>query len=228
MDEMYGGLIFFEDGPEMLQKSIRCMKACGLKVIAIDGAYQEFLKMENRNNFESTDGCIDVAKAEADFFIPCKPGGWKDQAEKRNQYVLNTPEQSYFWVIDADEFIRPFTKLKSPLKGDSYRIMESRYSSETIMTCMSTVRVYKKYNDLSYLYQHCRVYRTSQHNPQAGIDTGLVTKASSMFNFEKPLILDDKNNRITIDHRCYMRPKNRERMKQNYYRTREEMKMGYS
>lgn len=225
--EMYGGVIFFEDGPELLQRSIRAMKACGLKVVAVDGAYKEFLKLEKRDNFESTDGCIDVAKAEADVYIPCKPGGWDDQAEKRQKYVEATPDGCYFWVIDADEFIRPFTGLKIPLTHDSYRIMEHRHTTETIMTSMSTVRVYKKYPDLGYLYQHCRVYRKNDHNRELGIDTGLVTKAVSMFNFEKPLILDDHNNMIIIEHRMYLRPQERNRLKQNYYRTREEMKMGY-
>jgi hypothetical protein len=226
--EHYGGLIFFEDGPELLKTSIRAMKACGLKVIAIDGAFKEFLKMENRDVYESTDGCIDVAKSEADLFIPCKPGGWDDQAEKRNEYVKATPLHSYFWIIDADEIIRLFNDLKNPLTEDSYRIMESRYTKENVVTAMSTVRVYKKYPDLAYKYQHCRVYRMDKHNPQVGIDSGLVTKASSMFNFEKPLIMDSSNIRVTIDHRMYLRPLERNRIKQNYYRTREEMKMGYA
>lgn len=226
--EHYAGLIFFEDGPQMLQNSIRAMKACGFTVIAIDGAFKEFLKMEGRTSYESTDGCIDVAKAEASLYIPCKMGGWDDQAEKRNQYVQATPNGSYFWVIDADEFIRPFKGLKTQLTRDSYRIMETRYTAENVGTAMSSVRVYQKFPDLAYKYQHCRVYRLEKHNRELGIDTGLITKASSMFNFEKPIVMDERNLMVTIDHRMYLRPIDRQRIKQNYYRTREEMKMGYS
>lgn len=218
--EHYGCCIFWQDGPALLQESLRAMKANGLKVIAIDGCYKEFMKFGQIDKPYSTDGCIDVAKAEADVFLECPADGWDDQPTKRNAYVQLIPVGNYMWVIDADEMVRK-CRIDFGLKEDVYRILESRMLSEGHRVQMTTVRIYKKYSDLGYKYQHSRIYRLDNHK-EGDLASGLVVRAVEPHNMTYPILKDMDNQFVTIDHYNYKRTDERRRQKQNFYRMRKE------
>lgn len=222
---IHAGVIFYNDGPEMLQKSLMALKENGLNIIAVDGAFREFIEHERDLPAYSNDGCIDVAKAYANTYIPAPDGGWMYQQDKRNAYVLTIPDGEYFFVIDADEILHPFRLGPNSLAEDSYKLMENRHNERGPVQRLNCTRVFKKYPDLVYKYQHCRIYRGDQHQPR-DLESGLVSRAS-LNNIRAPFLLDAEGERVWFDHRCDLRTLERKRQKQNYYRMREERKMVY-
>lgn len=224
--DQYAGVIFWNDGPEILERSLKSLKDCGFKIIAIDGIFREMLKIDPSLPTTSTDGCIDVAKKYADLYVEGPKEGWESQVAKRNVYVKETPDGSYFWAIDADEVMRSFN-LSREISDDVYRISEHRIMENGSRKTMHTIRTYRKYPDLCYNYQHCRIYRMSQHDP-SNMDSGLVVKAQGGKNMTYPVLFDDNNRPVQLDHYRQWRSKERYLLKQKFYAMREEAKYGYN
>jgi len=221
------GLIFYNDTPELLRHCLENLKATGFPIIAIDGAFKEFLAGDKSGALKpySTDGSRELAEKYASIVIDGPADGWENQAEKRNQYLDKVAEGEFIFVIDADEIIYPFT-LMADLSDDVYKVIEHRFETEDKFEPMSTLRVYRKYFDLRYLYQHCRLYRTRQHNPK-NLESGLVAAAHHPENIKKRFLMDVYGNRVAFNHIKYARSPERRELKAAYYKTREEAKLGY-
>jgi len=84
-----------------IQNIERCLKSINNKfdyIIAIDGAYKEF----PHDNFLSTDGSTEVARKYCSrVIIPERE--WKDEIEKRNEYMKQLCYGDFVVIIDADE-----------------------------------------------------------------------------------------------------------------------------
>jgi len=84
-----------------IQNIERCLKSINNKfdyIIAIDGAYKEF----PHDNFLSTDGSTEMAKRYCSrVIIPERE--WKDEIEKRNEYMKQLCYGDFVVIIDADE-----------------------------------------------------------------------------------------------------------------------------
>jgi len=221
----WAGVIFWNDGPELLGKSLKALKGNGFKIIAIDGIFQEMLKVDPALPIASVDGCMELARNLADVFVPSPAEGWIDQPTKRNVYMKAVKPGEYVWAIDADEIMRPF-QLGTPLEKDVYRINEHRLYEDGVENVFSTIRTYKIYPDLRYKYQHCRIYRLDQHKPEL-VDSGLITKAKGGKNQTYPMIMDAIGTPVIIDHYRKWRPKERFELKKKYYEIRGEKKYGY-
>lgn len=70
------------------------------RVVVVDGAYHDFT-LDNGDH-HSTDGTVEVAKSMGAMVIPAKSEPWKDQVEKRNQYLIGENGDWYLY-LDADE-----------------------------------------------------------------------------------------------------------------------------
>ena len=224
MNHLTAGMIFYDDGPELLRKAILALKANNIPVIAIDGAFTELLACDPKRKAHSTDGCIDVARECADKYVPSPTGGWLHQWQKRNVYVNEVETGDFFVVIDADEIINLF---QSPLvlAEDIYRIMERRTYLDGHSDYFSTTRVYKKYSDLAYQYRHCSIYRLDQHDP-ADYHSGCITTAKGAMNQTRPILLDAAGKDIFIEHDYRWRPDSRHALKEAFYKKREENQYG--
>lgn len=90
-------LIYYNE----IQNIERCLKSIHNKfdwIIAIDGAYKEF----PHDNFLSTDGSTEMAKRYCSrVIIPERE--WKDEIEKRNEYLRQLCYGDFVVIIDADE-----------------------------------------------------------------------------------------------------------------------------
>jgi hypothetical protein len=221
----WGCCIFYNDGPQLLEKSLKAMKAAGLSIIAVDGAYQEFMAVEGSTIPYSSDGCQEVAKRYAEVYIPCPAGGWVDEVTKRNAYVEKVPVGDYFWWIDADEVLRPF---RGPVKltADVYMLDIWHRGNMGRMKVSQTIRVYKKYPDLAHKYQHCRLYRLDDH-VEGNLDSGLVTSAHAEINMTRPPVMDLNGARVAFDHLFHERLRKRIFDKNRFYATMKEAKYGY-
>jgi hypothetical protein len=214
---IYVATIFYNDGPELLERAFKSFKACGAQIIAIDGAYEEFPKYNGK--VYSTDGCIDVAKKYATINVAAKFGGWQDQAEKRTQlFRVLSPGESVI-VVDADEIMKPCT-LPNEAPMDIGLIGVNTQGGS--MAKYLSVRVFKVYEDLVYLYQHCRVYRLNEHFPEQSIESGVKVSSHLPENLMRPKLLDTEGKVVEVDHFINFRPDERKQKKEQYYRMRKE------
>ena len=226
-NEFWACVIFYNDTPELLEKCLSAIKKNNLKLITIDGAFKEFLVNDQSGLLKpfSTDGTIEIAKKYSDIFVEAPPEGWENQAQKRNKYVELVPTDSYFIIIDADEILTPFISY-ADLSQDIYRIVEHRYTAENVFTSMSTIRVYKKYNHLRYMHQHCRIY-DMRFIKEFDIEAGLLVSAKNPENQKKQFLVDCYGERVEIHHLKYSRSPERLGLKEAYYLKREEAEHGY-
>jgi hypothetical protein len=96
--KILGVIIFYDDGPELLERSLKSLKKVTDKVLAIDGAYREF----PHKDFLSQKASLDVVKSLADqVIIPEKE--WHDEPAKRNAYLKLKSTKDYYLMLDADE-----------------------------------------------------------------------------------------------------------------------------
>jgi hypothetical protein len=217
----WAGVVFYNDGPAWLERTLLSAKASGVKTIAIDGAYKEFLVCDTTGTLKyySTDGCLDVAKKLADICIESPAGGWPEQSDKRTRYFKAAPPGSFLFVLDADEVLRPCRLDAALLADDVYRVMLCPEQ-------FSSVRLYRIYEDLEYLYQHCRIYHTRQHT--AGqLETGMVAAAHTPLNGTRKILVDADGKQVWYDHYKEERPTWRKELKQKFYLNRRELKYGY-
>ena len=218
--EIYAGVIFYNDGPELLSNCLMALKANGIKSICVDGAYSNFPLGEDEIPKHSTDGCLEVANRLGWKVEIAPAGGWSSQAEKRNVYFEKCPPKKHLIVLDADEVLRPIEKGFEFPEGDAFKITEFRWTSAQHFQRVDAIRIYKVYSDLRYMYQHCRVYRLNQHNTKI-LDSGIVTKAHGELNASRMKLP------IGFDHYRYKRPDERVNRKKQFYDTRGEKQYGY-
>src|SRR5574343_171527 len=95
-----GVMIFYEDGPELLEKSLLSLKKVTDKVLVIDGAYKEF----PHKDFLSSKECLKVVNSLADKVI-IPESAWVDEIAKRNAYLTLKSQKDYYIMLDADEEI---------------------------------------------------------------------------------------------------------------------------
>jgi len=218
----YAGVLFYNDGPELLQRCIRALKACKIKVIAVDGPWLEFVTAARQCGVEltphSTDGCLDVARAEADLVIEAPI---TVELEKRNTYIREVPVGDYVWYVDADEIIRPFVLPEGEPSQDVYIL--DNYWRERRAKNVQTIRVYKKYPDLGHRYQHARLYRLDQHDPM-DLNSGLIFCGRDPGNARFPVLKDVNGANVAMDHYLLERPKQRMDIKNVYLKIRAENK----
>lgn len=222
----YAGVLFYNDGPELLQRCIRALKACKIKVIAVDGPWKEFVTAARQCGVElaphSTDGCLEVARAEADLVIEAPdnieaaPYG---ELHKRNIYIREVPVGDYVWYVDADEIMRPFVLPEGEPSKDVY-ILDNYWHQHRVRN-VQTIRVYKKYPDLGHKYQHARLYRLDQHDPM-DLNSGLIFCGRDPGNARFPVLKDVFDAPVAMDHYLLERPQQRVDIKNVYLKLRTE------
>lgn len=217
--ELFAGQIYFNDTPELLEKSMSALKANGFKIIAVDGAFKEFPLLPGEKYY-STDGSRAIAKKYATIHIDPPDGGWFNQAEKRTRYFKAAPIGSYCFTIDADEIAQLF-KWEMELTEDVYRIKQKRFHEDGTTVMLGTVRGYKIYKDLEYRYRHCTIYRMEQHI-ENDLESGLVTRAKGAINPTRTMIKDRAGNFFTIHNRRDLRSEKRRAQKKYYKENRNE------
>ena len=222
--QVYCGVIFYNDTPRMLGACLQSIAHNGIKIIAVDGAFREYLKANNVYRTSSNDGCVEIAKRFASHFIRAKDGGWDDEIEKRNAYLDHVPTGSYCFWLDADEVLPRFSL--PPLEADAYRITEILHKEDGGLLETPRLRLVKKYDDLVYKYQHCRMYRLSQH-VEGDLSSGCVVRSSGSTNSRYPFLCDSAGVQIKFDHFPHKRPKERQEGKERFYKIRAESKLPY-
>lgn len=212
---MYAGIIFYNDTPEMLRECLTALKACQITTIAIDGAFREFLAEDITGKLKpySTDGCIEVARELADYYMPALPWCWYDQPQKRSAYLHLVPDGSHLLVIDADEIMQPGIISHDNLT-DTMRVMLSPES-------FSSVRVYKTKPYLKYLYRHCSMYDMTRHILN-NFESGSIVQAHSLSNAEKPILKYTNGKPVTLLHKKADRSPERKQVKEKFYLNRKE------
>ena len=93
-----GVCIFFDDGPALLERALSSLKKVTDRVLAVDGAYEEF----PHTDFKSQAETMKVAMALADKVV-CATRPWKNEVEKRNSYLTLRLTKDYYFMLDADE-----------------------------------------------------------------------------------------------------------------------------
>jgi len=201
------GIIFFNDKPEIFEKTLKALKKHNIPIVAIDGKFKEF----PGEVAHSTNGCIELAKQYADCYISAPKWGWETQAQKRTMYFKVLPVNSYVFHVDADEELVLFKNI--PKLIEDHYIVFIRHGG----TDSPSIRVHKVNYDTQYLYSHYRLYRLRLHDPRYP-DSGVVTKAHSIINTVKTRIPG-----IILLHRTHERSDERKELKNIYYKTRNEM-----
>lgn len=215
MPNIIAGVIFYNDTPKLLERSLVAIKACGIDIIAIDGSFREFPKATGEKYY-STDGCIDIAKKYADLYIPAPKWEWTDQAHKRSTYFQLIPDGDFCLILDGDEFLHPCEIDTSLWNEDIYmcnlhRSIDGGYTN--------SIRIYRVHTDLKYMHQHCRVYRIFNHDPEKGIQSGGVVQAHGN---NVPLAHDKSGRPICFTHSPELRPKDRQAQDDIYMANRKE------
>ena len=215
-------MIFWNDTPAMLERSMKAVRDNGFDIVAADGAYQEFMAVSDIKDPTSTDGCLDIAAKYAESLILSPPAGWKSEAEKRQACLRHVHVDEYFIISDADEVLRPMM-LDAVPTGDAGRMIEVLHLLDGRTAERPLVRMWKRFQDLGYRYQHCRLYHLNQMDP-ADINAGLVSRASSSINLKYPILTNSDGTQVKFDHYPHTRPIERQIQKGHYYVARSENK----
>jgi hypothetical protein len=142
---------FYEDGAEMLRRSLLSLKAAGVDcIIAADGPYCDFPHEANH----SKDGCLAVAKKHADVLIASPTlEGWKNQIAKRNAMFLRPSRENFYFVLDADEYLEG--TLPKNLTTDCYAIPVFDVQADgSVKFHEWQIRIFRAYDDLQYKKKH--------------------------------------------------------------------------
>lgn len=139
-------MIFYDDGPELLERALTSLKKVTDRVLAVDGAYREFphkdflSKKENRK----------IAKALADEVItPDKE--WYDEPTKRNAYLTLKSEKDYYLMLDADEEI--IGRKPERCVHPCYRVSLSTFRSEQWLPAYYN-RLFRHHEGMRYHLTH--------------------------------------------------------------------------
>lgn len=204
---IYATVIFYNDTPELLKRCLESAKYAGLKVIAIDGAFQEFAFAEGEK-FYSTDGCYEMAERCAMSMIRTPTTGWKDQIEKRNEYFKVVKPGNYVFVLDADEEIVK-CKIKQDLTDDIYKVFLYDPVNDNLTL---SPRIFKVYEGMEYRERHCSIFSGN-------------FKVTNYLDVASAKVLTcDNGVYVRVNHLHHMRPKVRIEQSNLYKQNREEQK----
>jgi hypothetical protein len=213
-------MIFWNDTPEMLERSMRAVRDNGFSIVAVDGAYREMMAVAGIKDPTSTDGCLDIASKYAESLVLSPSTGWKSEADKRQACLRHVHVDEYFIISDADEVLRPMM-LDTVVKDDAARMIEVLHLADGRTAERPLVRMWRRFQDLGYRYQHCRLYHTSQMD-EKDINAGLVSRASSSINLKYPILKNADGTQVKFDHFPHTRPIDRQMIKGRYYCERSE------
>lgn len=214
MANLIASIIFYNDTPELLEKSLKAIKASNIDIIAIDGAFREFPKSD-KERYYSTDGCIDIAKKYADLYIPAPKWEWVDQAHKRSTYFQLIPDGDFCIVLDGDEFLHPCEIDPNQWTENIYMCQLHRSADDG---WSNSVRIYRIFPDLKYMGQHSRIYRIFNHNPKETVSGSVVQSHGN----NVPLAHDKSGRPITFTHSPELRPAPRQKQDDIYMSNRKE------
>jgi hypothetical protein len=221
---LYCAVIFFNDSVRMLASCLKSISDNDLKIIAVDGAFKEYMKANNIYRDSSHDGCLEIAHKMATHLIPAKRGGWDDEVEKRNAYLSLVPTGQYCMWLDTDEVLPKFTL--GELTADCYRMIEVLHDEDGQKKEFGRLRIVKKYDDLVYKYQHCRMYRLGQHFAR-DLSSGCVVRSSGSTNNRHPFLMDTAGKQIKFEHFPFRRAKMKQEEKERFYKIRAEQQYPY-
>lgn len=221
---IYCAVIFFNDSIRMLGACLKSIAENGFTIIAVDGAFKEYLKANNIYRDASYDGCLELAQRMATHFIPAKIGGWDDEVEKRNAYLSLVPTGQYCMWLDTDELLPKFSM--GELTADCYRMIEVLHDEEGEIRENPRLRIVKKYDDLVYKYQHCRMYRLNQHFA-GDLSSGCVVRSSGSTNNQYPFLLNTSGKEVKFNHFPFRRAKMKQEEKERFYKIRAEQHYPY-
>jgi hypothetical protein len=147
-----GVCIFYDDGPALLERALTSLRKVTDKILAVDGAYEEF----PHEDFKSGPQTLAIAKALADkVIIPAKP--WKNEVEKRNSYLTLKSEKDYYIMLDADEEILG-DKPKN-LTQPTYRIKLETKDGDIWLPCFYN-RLFRHHKGMAYRDHHNNLVTT--------------------------------------------------------------------
>ena len=139
-------IIFFQDGPRLLERCFKSLVGKVDKIVAIDGAFADF----KHDKPWSTDGCLDIARRYADTLIECKEA-WPSQIAKRNSYLtLKNPNDLYL-IIDSDEYLKGF--IDPTLEGEAFALDLIDRGTPNLQ-----IRLFRHRDGLEYREKHAWVW----------------------------------------------------------------------
>jgi len=198
---MTGCIIFYNDGPKMLERALRSMKNHGVdEIIGVDGGYKEFPD-QSENKSGSNDGCFEVAEKYCKMLFSAPSlEGWDSQIQKRNCYLKAVEDAEYFLILDADE------KLTTNINEDA--LTEDEYSVWMIEpkgnAQYPSNRIFYKYYDMVYRNRHSAIYRTSLIKNEKDVFSGLINRISNL-----PYAHNGRGEFIILEHYPYQRSQKR-------------------
>jgi hypothetical protein len=141
-----GCVIFYNDTPALVERSLRSLRQYCDHVIAIDGAFKDF----PHDNPASTDGSLEVANKYAEV-IGAK-AAWSSQMEKRNQYFIGG-EGDYYLILDTDEYITGTLPKAHELTEPAYKI-----PINTNGLICGTLRLIRHVDGMEYRESHAWIW----------------------------------------------------------------------
>lgn len=141
----------------------------------------------------STDGTIEILKTKGVDIIIQSTKPWKDEIEKRSQYLKFGEEGDYFFVIDSDEMIIGKVPFIDYLKqSDHWTILLRR---DDDIPKYPVFRIHKYYEGMKYIGFHNGI-----HTPEYSIENGKIIKKMILHkksDYENQWILPN----IYLEHR---------------------------
>ena len=139
-----GTVIFFNDGPDNLERCLKSMRPHVDVLIAADGPYVEF---PHKYQY-STDGCLEVARQWCDHVI--QGDIWPSQVIKRNLTIIGKPGD-YFLSLDADE---EFKGVLKDLSEMAYSIKMEVINQRSSHYANVASRLFQYQVGIEYRHQH--------------------------------------------------------------------------
>ena len=171
----------------MLTRAIKSLQGASDRIVYVDGAYQAF-GVEN-DSYSSTDASMSIARRMGVKVVDCFGKPWKNQVEKRNQYLLGK-NGDYYLMLDADEEFRGEIYIDGE---DVYRI----YVYDCIKkSYFPWIRLFKHRQDLCYKGGH-----------------NILWYGNKMIRENMSSIMLS----ATINHYYFERSNDRKKRKQKYY-----------
>lgn len=214
MNKVYGCIIFYNDGVEMLSRAFTSCKRANLPIIAIDGKFKEF-EGPSTSDKAHIDFCKEWFSKNEGIFI--EGGEYEDQMAKRNHYlnICKNWGADYCFIIDADEEL-----IHTDIDWDLL-------TEDTYMTCMTdvsdvlwylhTIRIHKITSDLEYRHRHSFLYHTDKITNPKDVNSGLKKR-----EFKDMYLRDRSGDPVIIKHYATHRSRERQTQDEKYVKSRSE------
>lgn len=214
---IWAGIIFYNDGVNLLRDTFESCRKSGCHIIAVDGAYKEFPRKPNEKPW-STDGCQEYARENADVFIGAREC-WDSEFHKRTQYIKPIPEGEYCLYIDSDEKLGGGIMDLKQFTKDRYSMAFHEESEDgKIKKGNKHFRIFKVYKDMEYRNFHFWLYRTSKIKNKNDFNSGFCRR-----DFFPTYAEDVNGNIMTIEHYPLRRGLPRLDQDGEYKRTKSEL-----